>query len=614
MRFEDLPIRRKLISITMAISGVVLILTCVSFIAYELITFRKAMKENLGTLAEVVARNSTAALAFQDREDAKDVLLALAAEPRILSAALYDLKGQLFATYLRTGHSEQFPRLPRSDGFSSDSMSFMVFRTVHAESALGRLYIRSDNKAFERRLQRYAVMVILILAISTSVAYLLSTALQKRISGPILELAGTARKVTEQKSYGVKARKYGADELGQLTDAFNEMLHQIHERDIALREKEERLRLALEASNTAVWDRNLLTGRSNWDQHMQELFGFKPGEFDGSEELAVSRIHPDDRLMVNERIAKALQNREEFTLELRALWPDQSIRHIVLRGKAYYDDLGVPAHITGVALDATENKKAEIALRDSEEKYRRLSAELDQRVTLRTSELEATNSELEAFTYSVSHDLRAPLRHMTAYSQLLLEDHGDKLDPEARRFLARIRLSARNMGQLVDDLLNLARIGRQELSQETVSLNTLVDQAMSVLRLETEKRNIEWKIAQLPNAKCDPGLVKQVFVNFISNSVKYTRPRELAVIEIGKLKRGDEVIIFVKDNGVGFNMEYSNKLFGVFQRLHRQEEFEGTGVGLATVARIVSKHHGRIWAEAEEHKGATFYFTFPGIQ
>ena len=165
------------------------------------------------------------------------------------------------------------------------------------------------------------------------------------------------------------------------------------------------------------------------------------------------------------------------------------------------------------------------------------------------------------------------------------------------------------MGRLVDDLLNLSHVGKTELTLRRVALNPLVEEVLAEIKLETANRQIEWQIGQLPSMECDPGLIKLVFTNLLANAVKYTRPREQAQIEIGEMKQNGENAIYVRDNGVGFNMKYSNKLFGVFQRLHRAEEFEGTGVGLATVARIVRKHGGRIWAEAEVNKGATFFFT-----
>ena len=247
----------------------------------------------------------------------------------------------------------------------------------------------------------------------------------------------------------------------------------------------------------------------------------------------------------------------------------------------------------------------------AQEKIDSLNAELEERLRElagTNKELEATNKELEAFTYSVSHDLRAPLRHVDGFSRILVEEFGPQLDPTARRYLERMQKGVRTMAQLVDDLLQLARIGRQEVRRQVTGLGPLVEEVLA--DLETESRRIEWRVAPLPFADCDPALMKQVFANLLSNAVKYTRPRSPAVIEVGALTQNGRPVLYVRDNGVGFSMKYADKLFGVFQRLHRTEDFEGTGVGLATVQRIVHKHGGEVWAEAELDKGATFYFTF----
>jgi len=227
----------------------------------------------------------------------------------------------------------------------------------------------------------------------------------------------------------------------------------------------------------------------------------------------------------------------------------------------------------------------------------------------RRAELERANAELEAFSYSVSHDLRSPLRHIDGYSNILLEDFGAQLPAEARRLLVRVREGTGRMGRLIDELLNLGRISRQPLRLEITGLNSLVDEVRADLATETAGRQVEWQVVQLPFIECDPALMKQVFFNLLSNALKYSRPRPQTVITVGQMQSDSGNAIFVRDNGVGFNPQYAEKLFGVFQRLHRAEDFEGTGVGLATVARIIQRHGGRIWAEAELDRGATFFFT-----
>ncbi len=225
------------------------------------------------------------------------------------------------------------------------------------------------------------------------------------------------------------------------------------------------------------------------------------------------------------------------------------------------------------------------------------------------AELEVANRELEAFAYSVSHDLRAPLRRINGFAGILLEDFSAQLDPVAKGYLERVSQAGRHMCQLLDDLLNLSRVTRKELTRRRTDLDSLVKEVRDSLQPEIEGREIEWQIGCLPTVECDPGLIKQVFANLLLNAIKYTRPRQRATIQVDQMICDGQPAVFVRDNGVGFDMKYADKLFGVFQRLHRQEDFEGTGVGLATVQRIIHKHGGRVWAEAEPYKGATFYFT-----
>jgi signal transduction histidine kinase len=237
-------------------------------------------------------------------------------------------------------------------------------------------------------------------------------------------------------------------------------------------------------------------------------------------------------------------------------------------------------------------------------------------VTERTRELEAANRELDAFSYTISHDLRAPLRAINGFTSILFDEYNDALPPEASRYLKRVKDSGEHMGHLVDDLLAFSRLGRQAVRTRRVSMKSLVDRALEQLAQARDGRQVEIVVGELPDGEVDPVLLEQVFVNLLSNALKYSRHREQARIEVGVLdpKDGEGPVYFVRDNGAGFNMEYAGKLFGVFQRLHRSEDYEGTGVGLAIVQRVVERHGGRIWAEAKVDEGATFYFTLKGAQ
>lgn len=513
--FKNRPITRKLMTVTLLTSGIVLALTSGTFLVYELVTFRQSMVRSLSTLAQAIAANSTAALAFENADDAAEVLSALRADPHVVAAALYDQKGALFASYVNPALGQ--PPLPlhsERDGYRFEPTALVLHQPVVIESRrLGTLYLQSDLGAMYQRFTLYGGMVLGVVAVVSLVAFVVATRLQRHITEPVLALASTAKTISERQDFSVRAERFDDDELGQLTDAFNAMLARVHERDQALRAQGDALR----------------------------------------REVA-----------------------ERATVE---------------------------------------------------QEIRRLNATLEQRVSERTSELEASNKELDAFAYSVSHDLRAPLRAVDGFSRIVLEEYAPALPPEARHYLEVARSSAVKMGELIDGLLAFSRLGRQPLRKQTVSPAVLVREVLDDLRPELEGRRVDITVGDLPACEADTLLLKQVFVNLLSNALKYSRRREEALIVVGACDAEDldrtegpdcdsdgtsarnGKVYFVRDNGAGFDMRYRDKLFGVFQRLHSADAFDGIGLGLALVERIVHRHGGRIWAHAEVNRGATFYFT-----
>lgn len=317
----------------------------------------------------------------------------------------------------------------------------------------------------------------------------------------------------------------------------------------------------------------------------QEVLGFTLEELRAQPYLEF--VHPEDRAATLGEAEKIAGGARTIHFENRYRSKDGSYRWLQWTSHPVMEEQVIYA----AARDVTDHREAQQAL------------------ARKADELAAANQELEAFTYSVSHDLRAPLRHIDGFARILLEEHAGQLDGEGRHCLDRVCAGARQMGQLIDDLLAFSRVGRRELDLQVTGLNSLVQDVKAGLLAEAENRKVEWRIGQLPFVECDPALMKQVFANLLSNALKYTRPRECARIEVAQTKEKGRTAVFVRDNGVGFSMKHADKLFGVFQRLHRPEDFEGTGVGLATVQRIIHKHGGRVWAEAELNKGATFYFS-----
>lgn len=724
-------------SVIMLTSVAVLLLTATAFTVYDLATYRQNLAGSLSATAAIIADHSTAALTLRDAQDARATLASLRADPRIVAAALYDRQGKLFARYPLQAPDREFPPAPARVGWRSEGGRVLVFMPVTEGSArLGTLYLRSSPYPLYRRLQMYGGLVLTILCGSVLVALAISNTLQRRITRPVLALAAVAKAVSERGDYSIRAQKLSGDEMGLLTDAFNQMLGRIEEQTEVLRQHEEIrsfLAAIVESSNDAIIGKDFESKVISWNAGAERMFGYAAAEMLGQ---PITRLQSPDRpeeeasileevkrgrtrhyetvrirkggrpikvslsvspiknshgeiigvssivqdITERKRAERELQESRARSADIIGSAMDAIIsvdagQHITIfneaaermfdcpRGEALGQPLDrfIPArfraahreHVavfgrTGITSRAMGNLRPlsglrangeefpieasishidvggqqtyTVILRDiterkrAEEQILQLNAELEQRVEERTAELTAANNELESFTYSVAHDLRAPLRHIDAFSKILSEDCAPSLPAEAQHYLSNIRTSATKMSQLVDDLLNLARVGRQELNRQSTPLSELVDEVLEELKEETAGRKLEWHLQPLPAVECDPGLMKQVFANLLSNAVKYTRPRPVGVIEVGYRKMNGDSTVYVRDNGVGFNMKYADKLFGVFQRFHRAEEFEGTGVGLATVDRIVRKHGGHIWAEAAVDKGATFYFTVAGLE
>jgi len=620
MALRDRPIKQRLMVILLLTSGVVLLLTSAAFVGYEYLTFRQATLKNLSTLADIIAANSTASVAFANEADATETLAALRAEQQIVAAALYDKDGRLLSRYPEGLPPDSLPRATGTDGYRFEESSLVGFRGVvqGGNRRLGTLYLKADMTAVYGRFRLYGAIAAGVMGVSLLVAYLLSSALQGTISHPILALAETAQAVSERQDYSVRAPRAGQDEIGLLTDAFNTMLGQIEDQHQASRvhiteqklaaerlretvvelerskarveelqkEEKERFRVLIEA----VKDYAILVldpdGRvATWNSGAERLKGYRRDEIVGQHFScfypadAIAQGKPERELQVAASEGRVEDEGWRVRKDGSRFWANVSIT-------ALRDEQGRLLGFGMVARDMTERRRVE-------------------------EELTRSNAALEAFSYSVAHDLRAPLRAMDGFSQALFEDYGSLFPAEAKGLFDVILQSTKRMGQMIEGLLSFSRLGQKNLDLAVVDSAELARSVVEELRAGKTGLNAEVIWNDLPTIRVDRTLMRQVLANLIGNALKFSRDRPNPRVEIGARTTDGEVVFQIRDNGAGFDPRYADKLFGVFQRLHAATEFEGTGVGLALVRRIVERHHGRVWAESQPGAGATFYFTFP---
>ncbi|HXI82643.1 MAG TPA: PAS domain S-box protein [Verrucomicrobiae bacterium] len=788
---QDMPIRWKVTTVIMLTSTAALLLACGAFIHYELVASRQAMVRDLEVLADVIGQNSTVALKFDDQSAAENILLALQAKPHLVAACLFAKEGRRFAAYGIRGTRPELPSQPGKEGYQFTRDRLALFRPIRLDGkAIGTIYLQSDLEAIDDRLRSFARIAALVVLGAMGITAGISFWMQQLVSQPILRLANTAQVIRENKDYSVRAEKQGRNEIGLLTDSFNQMLTQIQTQDNALhlaqkgleqrvrertaelttansalqveikerlrtgealRESEDRFRSLLDGIPDYAIFRLDCDGRvASWNAGAQRIKGYTADEIigqpfsrfysaediqlekptqalktamiqgrcedegwrvrkDGSqfwangvitvlrdaagkavgfskvtrditERKRIEQMHlhfralfeslpglyvvltPDLTIVaVSDAYLMATMTKREAILDhgIFEIFPDNpddpaadgvanlraSLQRVLQNGVAdtmaiqkydvrrpdgvfeerFWSPVNSPVfgadrrieYIIHRVEDVTEFVKQtsrggggdESALRARMEQMEAEVFQSSQQVKVANEQLQAANRELEAFCYSVSHDLRAPLRGLDGFSQALLEDYGDKLGGDGKKLLQRIRAGSQRMGQLIDDLLNLSRVSRSELHREPVDLGRIAGDVAAELRGLDPRRHVALRIGEDLKAKGDPQLLRVVLENLLGNAWKYTAKKPRATIEFGVDQDNGNSSFFVRDNGVGFDMQYADKLFTPFQRLHAMNEFPGTGVGLATVQRIISRHGGRVWVEAAVNKGATIHFT-----
>lgn len=594
----DAPIRRKLTTVILLTTGAALLVMCTAFVTYEFFSFRQNRINEVTTLGKIISDNSTAALAFGDKASAMEILSALKAEGNIVAAVLYDEQGNVFCTYPSEVSSDLVPRNPSTNGehdFNSAYLS-LYQPVMEGNRVLGTLYLRSSMNAVYEKLWLYLWITVLVATVSILIVYFLSRKMQQSISKPILALAETAAAISAYRDYSVRCVKMGNDELGLLTDAFNQMLSRIEEQTLALRRSKEKMENIVQGMGDAY---------ISLDRQWNITFANeKAGDL-------VDKI-PDELLNNNIRGVFDAASMATLTAPFEKVMQERNpcFFEIYYTPQQKWFEVRVYPHEEGVAVFYTDISK----YKKAEEDIRIFNRDLEKKIMERTDELESANKELESFSYSVSHDLRAPLRAIHGYMSILYKRYTDKLDQEGLTLMNNVLNSSKKMGRLIDDLLQFSRLGRKELSKSTVNMRDMASGVFDELIKLDGERNIEVVIMELPHAHADYATIRQVWLNLISNAIKYTQHTDKARIEIGAEEKDTEIVYYVRDNGAGFDMEYYDKLFGVFQRLHSQREFDGTGVGLAIVQRVLVKHGGTIWAKAKPNEGAEFFFTLPVVE
>lgn len=476
-------IRHKLNWVVLVTTFVALTLASLAMVIFDLRGYQRTWENDLNTQADLLGLATAAALSFNDSRTAHENLALLKARPNINAAAVYDPDGRVFATFPRDLALQPLPAT-QADGVRAVAGDLVVIKRIVNESGhVGTVYLRARHEVLDR-LQQYLAMSALVIAVSLFLALLLSNRLLSVATRPILAVSDVARRITTGRDYSLRATRTTDDEVGQVVDAFNEMLAELARR------------------------------------------------------------------------AEALELAHQETLDL--------------------------------------------------------NAELEARVRRRTAQLETAIRELEAFSYSASHDLRAPLHTIDSFSSLLESSVSEHLDDRGRHYFERIRINARRMADLIDALLALAQVSRASLERSTVDLGAMARAAIDQCRERDPGRLASVEIADGMTALADPVLISQVMHNLVGNAWKFTSKVPVASITVGCETQPDgRQAFFVRDNGAGFDMAYADRLFNAFQRLHTPVEYPGTGVGLATVQRIVARHEGEIWAHSSPGMGAAFFFTLP---
>jgi PAS domain S-box-containing protein len=607
----------------MLICGSVLLLTCAAFFVYEYLNYHEIVRREISTIGKITADNITSSVAFHRKDDAAEILQALKAQKNIEAAALYDKEGKLFASYPTTLTAKDFPSSPKSSGYSFRGNRIEGFEpVVQKDARLGTLYLRADMKGMYDRISLYGFIGVAVIGISFLFAFLLSRRLQGTISNPILQLAKKARIVSEKRDYSIRAKKKSNDELGELTDAFNHMLTQIEAQNAEIKQLnanlEEKIAIRtyeLQEANTALRDQN---------EFIETII-------DSSVDL-IAVFDRDYRFVIVNKKADHVYNIKKEDLvgrKVEEVFPN-------IRNSSFLDHL--QRAFTGEFLHQDDYKSVAsdtyfenfyIPLRDQDDTIDRVLVighdittimQATEKLREVNTELEKSNRDLEQFAYVASHDLQEPLRKIKTFSELGEQNiqHPEIL----KRYLQKINSSAGRMTDLIKAVLNYSRLNRDHSEFVSIDLNEIIRHIETDLELLIQEKKATIEADQLPAIKGITLQMNQLFLNLFTNSLKFSdKPPHIiikAVIEKAEVPDNEVlkteqpfVKIIFSDNGIGFEEEYADKVFAIFQRLHSTDKYAGTGIGLALCKKIVENHDGFIRVESRPGEGSTFFIYLP---
>ena len=588
-KIQNWPIQRKLLLIIFSTIAASLILVLAGIVAYEISTYRSRQAQEMTSLAGFIVANSAPPLAFDDAQTAQEILNTLKGTPAVVTAALYTREPRLLASYVRSGERLTPPPRPGAEGARFAGRYLELVRPIEAKGRrIGTLYLRADLVNVYYRLRGYASIFLVVTAAIMGGGFLLQRLLQRLISEPLLQLSSMADNIAGgDLSTHIEVRS--TDEIGQLASSFNHMSSELARSYTQLRESEARFRALVAASSDVLYRMS-----PDWSEMLQlDSQGQLAGTEQPSGDWIHKYIHPDDQSRVLSAINEAIRTKSTFELEHEVLLTDGSVGWTFSRAIPIQDQKGKITEWFGAASDITDRKRAE---KEREELIQ---------------ELERSNRELQQFAYVSSHDLQEPLRTITVYAQLVQNRYQGKLDEKGAKYLTYMFNAATRMSSLITDLLAFSRVGSRVEPFQPVEMESVLNDVLTNLKVTIEESGAEITHDPLPQVEGDRGQLTQLLQNLVANGLKYQKKEAAPRVSISVERLDDEWLFGVHDNGIGIDPQFYDRIFIIFQRLHKREEYSGTGMGLAICRKIVERHGGRIWVESRPGEGASFYFSLP---